>query len=303
VIRALPALAATLCCTAAAAQGEEGVTVDSRPPRSVGYFVGDRLDYAGTIQVPRGYAVDEASRPRPRDLDYWLEMDRVSIEPSGQGQGTAFTVQLRYQTFYVPLEPHELRIPPVTIGFIRKADGARLEATLPGFTFVSAPLRPILERGSPATMRPDAPLLVLDTRPAQWRTGAAFVVSLALLGVLAAYRGWLPTGARRPRPLAEAARSLARSDPHASPQAYRAGLLALHRALDACFARRLLADDLDLFLALQPRFAEASSDLRRFFAASRSLHFGDDVAEAMRQLPADDLARLARRLASIERAP
>jgi mxaA protein len=174
---------------------------------------------------------------------------------------------------------------------------------LPGFTFVTSPLRPILERSSPAAMRPDAPLLVLDTRPAQWRTGAAFAVSLALLGVLAAYRGWLPTGRRRPRPLAQAARSLARSDPHASPQAYQAGLVTLHRALDARFARRLLADDLDLFLALHPRFAEASSDLRRFFAASRTLHFGDDVAEAMRQLPAGDLTRLARRLASIERAP
>lgn len=285
------------------AQEEGGIRVESRPPRSVGYFVGDRIDYAGTVRVPAGYVLDEASKPRPRDLDYWLELASVSIEPVTERDATRYELSLRYQTFYVPLEPKELRIPPLTLGFVRAADGGRLEAALPGFTFVSSPLRPILERSSPEVMRPDAPLVVVDTRPKQWRTGSAFGASLALLVMLARYRGWLPTGQRRRRPLADAARRVARLGPEKSPQAYREALLSLHRGLDATFGSRLLADDLGLLLLRHPRLQEARGDLDRFFRASRMLHFSEDEAAAAAQFPPPDLHRLAKRLASIERAP
>ncbi|BDA85156.1 hypothetical protein Sa4125_26980 [Aureimonas sp. SA4125] len=302
----MPALAISIALSIpmpGLAQETGEATVESRLPRTVGYFVGDRLDYAGTITVPDGFDIDLASRPRPRDLDYWLELQRVSIEPARKGSGRRFEVMLGYQTFYVPLEPRELRIPPVTIGFRRQEDGARIEATLPGFSFISSPLRPILERSSPQAMRPDAALVVGDTRPAQWRTGIAVGASLALFGMLAAYRGWLPTGRRRPRPLGLAARHIAGLRPQTSRDAYRAALLELHRGLDAAAGRRLLADDLANLLREHPRFAEAAADLGRFFAASRLLYFSDDPAGAAAALPARDIVLLAGLLAAIERAP
>jgi mxaA protein len=82
---------------------------------------------------------------------------------------------------------------------------------------------------------------------------------------------------------------------------YRSGLLALHRAFDEVAGKRLLAEDLDRFLASHPDLDLESGEITRFFKSSRSVFFGDDLGSGIATLPPSALSSLAGRLARIER--
>jgi mxaA protein len=75
----------------------------------------------------------------------------------------------------------------------------------------------------------------------------------------------------------------------------------LHRAFDEVAGQRLLAEDLDRFLAIHPDLDQQGGEITRFFASSRSVFFGDDLGAGIATLPPSELSSLAGRLASIER--
>lgn len=297
--RLAPILAMLLATMPCAAGGQDAAPmVETRLPRAFGYFVGDTLDYRAIIVPPPDYGLDGASLPQVGALDYWLDLVSMNVaETDG-----VVTVDLRYQTFYVPLEPSERALPPQRLRFVaHEGDGAPVEATLPSFIFVMSPLRPIMQRSRPEAMQPDILSSAIDTRPRQWQVAGAWaLVAVALLALLR-YRGITPFSNRRPRPLHLAAHRL-RALPR-SPQAYGQSLAVLHRALDATHGRRLFADDLPAFAAHAPRYDEARADLERFFEASRLFHFSERPDEAARLMPPEELLPLARRLSALERAP
>ncbi|MFD1355738.1 nonribosomal peptide synthetase MxaA, partial [Methylorubrum suomiense] len=82
----------------------------------------------------------------------------------------------------------------------------------------------------------------------------------------------------------------------------REALLVLHRAVDATAGRRVLADDLPLFLDRHPAFRGQADDLARFFAASRRAFFGRETEAAARTLPLPEIETLLARLAAAERS-
>ena len=296
----LAAVLAVLLATAyGAAHGQEAApTVETRLPRAFGYFVGDTLDYRAIIVAPTGYALDGASLPQVGALDYWLDLVAMNVTDADG----IVTVDLRYQTFYVPLEPSERILPPQRLRFLAdESDGAPVEAALPSFTFVMSPLRPIMQRSRPEAMQPDILTSAIDTRPRQWQVAGAWAFFAVTLLALLRYRGIGPFAQRRQRPLHRAARRL--SALSGRPQAYGQSLAVLHRALDATYGRRLFADDIEAFAAHSPRYDEGRADLERFFAASRLFHFSERPIEAARLLPPEELPALARRLSALERAP
>lgn len=244
-------------------------------PRVHGWWLGDELVQRIRIEGQ----VDPASLPRPRAVDYWLDLREVSRrEVPG---GTELT--LRWQNFYSALEPRERQVPASAI---RLADGTGAE--LPGFRYVTSPIRPILARSDPGQMQPDPPFHLIDPVPARLRLLAAVLASLAGLLALAWQQGWFPFHRRAARPFTRAARTMARLP---EPQARR----ALHRAFDESFGQVLIGADLDRFLTAAPQFAPLAQRLRSFFDASDAAFFG------MRAGAAQDIAQLARNLAAIER--
>ncbi|ARC37321.1 nonribosomal peptide synthetase MxaA [Paracoccus yeei] len=259
---------------AAAAQD---ISVDN--PRGHGWWLGDELVQRVQITLPPGAALDPASLPRPRAVDYWLDLRDVTRGDDGN----RVTLALRYQNFYSALEPSTRKVPDVPL---RLMDGTRF--ALPGFSFVTSPIRPILAPSTPDQVQPDPPYHLIDTGPALARLVATTVALVAGLLALAWHQGWFPFHARPARPFTRAARSIRRLP---EPQARR----ALHRAFDAAFGRVLIGADLDAFLRQSPQFAPLAQRLSGFFAASDAAFFG--LGEA----PPQDIAALARDLSAIER--
>lgn len=248
-------------------------------PRGYGWWLGDELVQRVHIDLPAQAALDPASLPRPRAVDYWLDLRSVDRSD----QGNRITLTLRYQNFYSALEPSARTVPAFPL---RLMDGTRLD--LPGFTYVTSPIRPILAPSTPDQLQPDPPYHLIDTRPALARLAASALALAAGLLSLARHQGWFPFHQRPARPFTRAAREVRRL-----PEAHARRVL--HRAFDAAFGRVLIGADLDRFLAQAPQFAPLADRLRGFFAASDTAFFG------LGQAPAQDVALLARDLAAIER--
>ncbi len=244
-------------------------------PRPYGWWLGDEL-----VQRIRITGVpDPASLPRPRAVDYWLDLREVAQRDIPGG--TELT--LRWQNFYSALEPSERRVPPSAI---RLADGTGLE--LPGFRYVTSPIRPILAPSTAKQLQPDPPFHLIDPVPPQLRLLAAVLAMMVGLLALAWQQGWFPFHRRPAHPFTRAARIVARLP---EPQARR----ALHRAFDQSFGQVLIGADLDRFLTAAPQFAPLARRLRDFFEASDAAFFG------MGPGAAQDIPQLARDLAAIER--
>lgn len=288
-------------------------SVELYAPRPFGHVLGDALPLAVEIELDEAFRLDPASLPRPRAVDYWLDLRDVRMEERGTRGGIRrYVLHLDYQTFYAPLEPKRMEIPPLKLAAV---DGERrVDIRVPGWSFVMSPLREIVASAgsSPMTLRPDIEPQQIPTAGA-WRGLAAAVgtASVALL-VLAWQMGWGPFGRRRSRPFARADR-MVRTSLHASvgsvssstsldsSSTYGEGLIALHRAFDATAGKGLFAEDLPGFFAAHPGFRAAEADIIRLFAASRRAFFGSDLTGALGEMPPAALVALSGRLRAIER--
>lgn len=251
--------------------------VTAENPHGYGWWLGDELLQRIELGLQPGVTVDPASLPKPRAVDYWLDLRSVGTEKTETG----LRLTLHWQNFYSALEPSQRDVPPQPI---RLTDGTAIQ--LPGFAFVTSPIRPIMAPSTPDQLQPDPRFRLIDPTPARIGLG----LSLAALGlsilVLVWHQAWGPFRARPARPFTRAARVMARNPDRR----------LLHRALDAAFGRVLIGADLPRFLASNPQFQPLANRLTAFFAASDATFFGKgnqpDPAEAL---------TLARALSRIER--
>jgi mxaA protein len=279
------------------------LSVGTIEPRGFGYFVGDLLTREIVVTVAEPYKLEAASRPSARRLSYWLDLQSVDVSSSESNGRTRYRLKLVYQTLYVPLSPEPRTLPAITLRF---ADGDKVvEAQVPAFNFVMAPLREVLpekpEEGPVGYLLPDAVPYTLSTRQARIGVVAGLVTALVALGLLAYHHAWGPFRKRPSRPFTEAARALRRLSRAREPEAYRTGLLDLHRAFDVSAGRRLLAEDVPEFLAHHGEFQPYAPEIDRFFASSRRAFFGDDVAGAAETMPLPAVAALGSELGAAER--
>ncbi|WP_245581930.1 nonribosomal peptide synthetase MxaA [Phyllobacterium phragmitis] len=293
------ALIAVLASGEAAAQVR---AVELMGPRPFGYFIGDVIHLEVELAVDEPFTFEPASLPRPRPISYWLDLKSAALHDRGSRGGLhRYRLALDYQTFYAPLEPRALEIP----GFsLTVTDGTRqVDANVPGWTFLMSPLREILPRGGePLYLREDIGAVPIPVRTRFAVAIASGIISTLLLGLLAYHRAWWPFARRGKRPFARAARAVRQALREGSGvEAYRAGLLSLHRAFDATAGRAVLADDLPAFLESAPAFRPLGTDISRFFQVSRRAFFQADAAGAQADLPPTALIGLGARLAEAER--
>jgi mxaA protein len=276
--------------------------VHLQAPRPFGYFVGDLIHHEAEIIIDQNFRLDPASTPKPGPRAYWLDLRAVDVEEKLDGGVRRYRLKLEYQTFYAPLETRRMEIPAFTVSF---ADGAaRLQAEVPAWPFLASPMREIIPpKGEGWTyLRP-------DVRPSLMATGndwrlliASTVTAMFAFAALAYDRGWPPFHTRRSRPFAQAARRTAKAARVSADEAtYIDALLILHRAFDSSAGRRVLADDVGLFLLSKPAFEQLKPGVERFFAASRRAFFSARISEAMELMPLADVARLSVSLRTAER--
>lgn len=268
-------------------------------PRAFGYFVGDLVERSLEIVLAEGEEIVPASLPAAAQLTYWLDLRKVTVSRDKQGGREIETVRLGYQIFYVPVSAKKMTIPGVTID-VKGPAGTR-KVSLPPLPVLISPIREIYPEKSGETtdtfLKPDAQAGYLST--SRFRNGAlASGAAAALaLGFLAFHSGWWPFHARPGRPFTEAARNIA-----SSGTTYAAALVALHRAFDRTFGKRLMSVDLDAFFRTSPAQEGLKEDVSRFFRVSQMYFYQADTSMAEDALPREDLSDLARKLAANERA-
>jgi mxaA protein len=274
-------------------------------PRAYGYFLGDVIAREVALRLDAGQELDTASLPRPGPLNYWLELSKADLATDREGDGTLYRLSLLYQTFYAPLDPRKLSIP----GFKLKIKGAQGdgEVAVPRFSFITSPIRELFAASSQSTgsavqLQPDHVVQRLPTGAERTTLLAAGVLALASLVALAWHNAWWPFHWRPARPFTDAARFLkANAARLEGSRGYRAALLKLHRAFDLAAGRRVLADDVNGFIAQHPEFAPYAADVERLFASSRRAFFANDVEQAQAEMPLPALAELSTRLGDAER--
>lgn len=282
--------------------------VELRVPRAFGYFLGDLVHVQADIRVDPGFTVQRPSLPRPGPVAYWLDLRAVAVEERREGDATLIRLRLTYQSFYAALDSRTLDVPgfPVTIESAGR-DGLTTATTqVPAWKLGVSPLRPVQpeRRDDPAEyLLPDGRAPRLDPQPA---TAAALtLLALAALALvpLARDRAWGPFAPRRGRPFALGLKALRRvTRKSRGDDLTREAFLVLHRALDATAGRRVLADDLPLFLDRHPAFRGQEDSLKQFFAASRRTFFGREAEAAARTVPSSEVEGLLARLAAAERS-
>lgn len=258
------------------------VTADN--PRLHGWWLGDQLEQRVRIDLPQGVTLDPASLPRPRAVEYWLDLQSVTTRDTDSG----VEVILHWQNFYSPLEPSLREVPASPLML---SDGSRVQ--LPGFNFVSSPLRPILAPSSPDQLLPDARYRLIDPLPARVGLAASVLALLATLAALAWHQGWWPFHARPARPLTRAWRRIARLGDAPAARLRQ----ELHRGLDAAYGRVLIGPDLPGFIERRPEFTGLTDRLGGFFAGSDDAFY----RAAGRDGDGAELRALARDLAAVER--
>ncbi|WP_068463876.1 hypothetical protein [Hyphomicrobium sulfonivorans] len=278
-----------------------------KDPRSFGYFLGDTLTREVILRVDAGETLEMASVPLAGPVNYWLELNDVKLDTESSGGGsTTYRLVLNYQTFYTPLDPRKLTIP----GFALKVAGASGtgEVTVPGFEFISSPIRQLFasssqSSGSSVALQPDVVPYPLTTGRERTAMLVSGLIALASLIALAWHQAWWPFHKRAARPFTDTARYL-RSNAGKLQDAsgYRTALLRLHRAFDLRAGRRVLADDVDGFLADHPEFKPYAAEVEAMFASSRQTFFGNNVDGASKQLPLSALTDLSSKLAVAERS-
>ncbi|WP_108682296.1 nonribosomal peptide synthetase MxaA [Methyloceanibacter sp. wino2] len=279
------------------------LSVSTVEPRGFGYFVGDLLTREVHVDVAKPYVLEAASQPKPGRLAYWLDLRSVDLTEREETGATRYRLKLVYQTLYVPLSPAERYLPAFELRFKDGDDVA--VAKVPPFKFVMAPLREVIPEvpaeGPEGYLRPDAKPQAVSTR----RDRILFGIGLGLAGLalifLAYDRAWWPFRARPDRPFARASRRLRFLARLNDDEAYREGLLDLHRAFDASAGRRVLAEDVGGFLESHAVFRAQEREIDRFFAASRQAFFANDVSGAEKSMPLPAMAALGAELSAAER--
>ena len=271
------------------------------PVRAYGYFIGDTVTHVAIVTAPEPFAVEQASLPRPREVEYWLTLRSVEIAPRDVGGDAGYEITTVYQTFYAPLEPSRREVPAYDVRLAAE-DGSSAEIAIPAFTFVTAPLRPILDPTTRDQMAPDGAYRSVPTGAERGGLAAGLAVAFVGLLGLAVHQAWPPFHTRSARPLTRAARAVRRAAAGgAGPGRDAAMYLALHRGLDAAHGRPLLAEDLAGFLAARPEFAPLGDRLSDFFTRSAGIFFGAGASGGAGDVSTVDVPGLARALAAIER--
>lgn len=272
-------------------------------PRAFGYFLGDTLERIVEIETGADDEIVAASLPRTGPSNYWLELRGIEQTSASRGGGRLHTLTLTYQAFYAPIDPRKQTIPATEIS-VRGPNGSET-VTIPPFSFLMSPLREIFPEKSGESaatfLRPD--FASEHRRSGGLRTAALVAAALTavFLTLLARDLAWWPFHRRPARPFSRAVRDVGRALAKGGADGYRAGLLALHRAFDTAAGHRLLAADVEGFLAAHPEHDGTRSQVERFFAASRAVFFGEAPREGETGLPPTELKELAAELARQER--
>ncbi len=302
LIAGMAALLASSAGRSAAADAADGIkSVTVRASRDIGYFAGDLVKADVDLVVARDATLETASLPHPGPLTYWLDLKSIDAVQRGAGADRLVKLKIVYQEFYDALDARRMEIPTFAV-FFRAGNGA-FSIDIPAWSIGVSPLREV----SPPPvddpkdyMQPDRAAPEVEARRLWLGTLLAVLAALLSLLLLAWDRAWRPSGPVRACPRRCAAPD-AQTD---APKRYRQRLSTsvAHSASGRRPSRRPPRDGrgCTVFLEQHPNFQPAETNLRGFFAASRTAFFGSNVTAARRDFPLEAIEAATRKMAAAE---
>lgn len=285
----LPAIAATSPVL-------ESEVIDPRP---FGYVIGDTLTRRIVLEADRGATIDAGHLPKPGRASSWLEVVKSELRSARAGSFDRHEITLTYQIFNSAPEVKTLVLPKLSIPF--KTDNGTVLHEVPEFLFTVAPLTPpyVTARAGLDEIRADAAPVPV---PSAVEKGRLVFYGLGLAGIagyfLYAYAG-LPFLSRSRGPFARALKAVrAAAHTRDEREALRAAVKAVHRAFDETAGATVFSEQLEWFFATHREYGPLRPAVEEFFAASRSVFFGDGGAGS---LSVDWLIRFCRQLRDAER--
>ncbi len=258
------------------------------PRRNFGLFPGAVITATARLILPGDTRLDPSTLPVPGPVDPEIDLRAMTWRAVPDAGGRRVDLRLTYQIFFSPQTMQRLAVPGITLGVLRH--GRHADIDVAGFAVTVSPFRHDLTPSlDPRQMRPDAPL------PAPSAPGFGPALPAGLILVVVSALGWGAArawgGRRGAGNFAAAYRAMRRGR-----MDERTALLAVHRAFDAAAGRRVLAEDLDVFLSAHRQFLALRDEIAAFFAYSNHVFFGVGHAP-----PPASPRHLARALARAER--
>ncbi len=270
--------------------------------RSYGIMVGDMIHHRFLVEVKAPFSVIQSSLPQAGELTYWLELRDVSVSSKESDDTTLYLIDLKYQTFYAPLDVRSLNIPAITLDF--SAGEQRAQLRLPDWDFTMSPIKEITPSGvgnendvaafMKAAIAPRNHALGELKQRAIVLTLAAAVTVILLLWI----NGLLPKLGQSP--FTYAAKQIRRRKRGGlkSNDDYLACLQAVHQAINRRARTTVFASQLDDFLIQFPQFGGLRQELSHFFQQSRAAFFLDmQPGESLIQ----DCLNLCRQMAAADK--
>jgi mxaA protein len=238
-------------------------------PRPFGYVIGDEIPERIVIETRPGVTLNTASLPAKGPLNRWLNLNDIQIRQSGHH----YEIDLRYQVFYAPLTVKTLTLPGFSLQF--GSGDTAFSKQVPPWNFTVSPLRDLAVKGaeSGATLRPDIPPPLLDTRPALTVIAAGFVAASLASAYLSFLYGYFPKWWRRTL-FKQALKRVAGVSEKDMAEALR----TVHQALNRLNRKPLFRHQLAGFYRANPEYRRLDSQLNWFFNYSNHYFFSRNVS-------------------------
>lgn len=276
------------------------------PVRDAGYVVGDVLTRTMTITVKKPYQLIQESVPivgyehRYRGEKSGIELVKIDISTTKNKDSETHIINLSYQVFTTS----RVAKPAVLRGEILKMRNTEnkkqvLQYKTSSFPFRISPLSVYGAVNLDQEMYPFTEPLTLDNSKSIFNVKIlAAILALALLGLLYIFgsRAWLP---RMGAPFAKAYRDIKKL-PETSEGLQKA-VSRVHESLNKTSGASLFNNNLDAFIAKNPKFSPAKQEIQQFFQLSQEVFFEPESKSNIGKSPKNWLLTLCRHLRDCER--
>ena len=264
------------------------------PPTSNNIQMGDVLSRSIEVEVAAAYQLPKASLPMKGESRNGIELRDINVQTSKGSSTTIYKITLSYQVFVSAAKPVVMELPDEHLALIGGAKALSID--IPAWKFWYAPLVAEGITNAKDNMQPQSKPVLIDLNLHRTRIWAALaLLATGLLGLVYvnADKRWLPfmNGA-----FAQAHRNIKKLGNNQT--ANRNALMHMHQAFNKIYGANLFANELEHFLAANPKFLKMKQEITQFFEQSNAALFANQAASAT-QL--QQLKTLSKRLRDCER--
>lgn len=264
------------------------------PPTSNNIQMGDVLSRSIEVEVDAAYQLPKTSLPMKDESRNGIELRDISVQ-SSKGNGTViYKITLSYQVFASAAKPVVMQLPDEHLALVGGTKALSID--IPAWKFWYVPLVPEGITNAKDNMQPQSKPELFDLsvhRTRLWMALTLLVTGFLGLVYVNADKRWLPFMNGE---FAKAHRSIKKlgHDQTANENA----LMYIHQAFNNVYGANLFANELEQFLAANPKFLKMKQDITQFFEQSNATLFASQSAGAI-QL--QQLKALSKRLRDCER--